>query len=776
MDAYADALGIAADAPRNGASEADQLRSQVSGPMGADPAALTREIQAVQADLQKPLDASSRNLLQGHLSDLRQQQTRISAPAGRDSYADALGLTPGAAPAPAAPAPAPAPAAPQQRSTLALGDGQTLTPPDVKGAGEAVRNVAANAVTGFGANVVGGYQGISRTLSSLLHGRSLSDAAQDGGDAVREYVAGHTYTPDAGTAGAKGVASFSSPANPVNMPAQALDWAGGKVTDATGSPALGAAVNAGGTAALTLLGLRGRAATAPVEVGPAKPGVGVYRPLQIADNPSASVFQPRVTPPAAPVAAGAVAPVAAPAAQPVPTTPEAVRAVAEKTPSALFPETPTTSPAGKFAPDEQVARAKVLESVGMDTSKLRRSAVAGDGVGGSTDFQTAKLDSPAGREMRAVLDNEKNTLGNHADSLVADTGGTHGIDQSALYARGNTILAPLDAMKQWFDSRTSALYKAADERAQGVPTTLSNFSTVLGDASELTNSDRVHLQGAVNAYIKKLGMAGEDGSVAGSAQQAETIRKYLNEQWSPQNSKMVGKLKDALDEDVTSTAGEDIYGEARKIRALRAQTLDNPNGIAKLMDSSGPEGVNRAVPVEKVADSLTGMPVDQFSHVVKTLREAPPELQDQAGAALAEVKAQFANKVHAIGSSQQGQWNAKGVTKYLQNNAARMAQVFTPEEIAKFRNLNDAGHIVAKDQSYPGAAVQGHNLVTHGVMSGLPTAGAAAGGFIGGPVGAAVGGAAGRMAAGAVENAATMRAVRKRTVPLSELLNVGRRQ
>jgi hypothetical protein len=47
------------------------------------------------------------------------------------------------------------------------------------------------------------------------------------------------------------------------------------------------------------------------------------------------------------------------------------------------------------------------------------------------------------------------------------------------------------------------------------------------------------------------------------------------------------------------------------------------------------------------------------------------------------------------------------VTKYLQNNAARMAQVFTPEEIAKFRNLNDAGHIVAKDQSYPGAAVQG---------------------------------------------------------------------
>jgi hypothetical protein len=118
---------------------------------------------------------------------------------------------------------------------------------------------------------------------------------------------------------------------------------------------------------------------------------------------------------------------------------------------------------------------------------------------------------------------------------------------------------------------SSALYKAADERAGGVPTKLDGFKTILDDSSELTNSDRVHLQGAVNAYIKKLGMSGEDGSVAGTAKQAETIRKYLNEQWSPQNSKLVGKLKDALDEDVTASAGDDIYAEARKVRTMRAR-------------------------------------------------------------------------------------------------------------------------------------------------------------------------------------------------------------
>ena len=189
------------------------------------------------------------------------------------------------------------------------------------------------------------------------------------------------------------------------------------------------------------------------------------------------------------------------------------------------------------------------------------------------------------------------------------------------------------------------------------------------------------------------------------------------------------------------------------------------------MDASGPEGINRAVAVEKIADNVAGMPVDQFVHVVGTLKNLPPEMQAQGAAALGEIKAQFANKIHEIGSKQAGQWAAKNVTTYLQNNAARMAEVFTPQEIAKFRNLNDAGHIVAKDQSYPGAAVQGHNLLTHGVMAGLQGGGAAAGSLLG-PVGAAAGGLAGRVAAGAVGDAASLRAVKKRMTKLSELAPV----
>lgn len=696
-----------------------------------------------------------------------------TASASADPYGEALGI--GGKPQTVATTSQPI----QQPATPAPKQAPVLHEPSQVDAGfDRLSSSAGTFITGLGANIVGGYKGLATLLTAPM-GHKLEDA----GNAVTEYVNQHTHqegTPE----------SFGSPLNPINAPGAVLDAASDRIADNYG-PVAGTVAKTAGNAALLALGVRGRAGTAPVEVGPSRPGTGIYRPVQgmpqvtipAPGEPGPVVPQPMPKQPAP--ATAATAPAASPAAtyapppapgkvtmpQPLPTTPEGIAAVAQKAPSQLFPETPTVAAGGKFTPAEQMERARILKSVGIEDA--RNSALTGDAIGGSTDFQTSKVDSPAGRQMKAVIEGEKQALVTHADSLIQNTGGTHGVDQSALLARGNTIIAPLDGLKQWFDNNIRGLYQAADERAKGVPTTLENFKSVLGDASELTNSDRVHLQGAVNAYLKKLGMVGEDGSISGNAQAAETVRKYLNEQWSPQNSKWVGKLKDALDDDVTKSAGEDIYAQARQVRALRGATLDDPNGIAKLMDASGPEGINRAVATEKIADSVTGMPVAQFSHIVKTLREVPDELQPQSQAALAEIKAQFANKVQAIGSSQQGQWNAKGVTKYLQNNAARMAQIFTPEEIAAFRNLNDAGHIVAKDQSYPGAAVQAHNLVTQGTMHALPTAGAAAGGFIGGPVGAAVGAAAGKMAAGAVENAATLRAVRKRTTKLSDLLRAG---
>lgn len=444
------------------------------------------------------------------------------------------------------------------------------------------------------------------------------------------------------------------------------------------------------------------------------------------------------------------------------TPPEAAPASGSAAPS---------QPSGPLSAADQARRAQVLNDIGLND--VRRSVITGDRKAGATDFQTSRLDSPAGRLLASKFDEERGALDNHADSIVRGSGGTLGTDQSALYGRGNTVIAPLDSLKQWFDDRAGALYRAADQQSQGVPTTLDRFRTVLADDSEMTNSDRVHLRGAVNAYAKKLGILGDDGGLSGNAQQAETVRKFLGENWSPANGKFVGKLKDALDEDVMSAAGGDLYGQARQMWQLRKNTLDNPNGIAKIMDASGPEGINRAVPVEKIPDALAGMPVQQFGHVVDTLKNLPPELADQGQAALGEIRAQFANKVLDAGRSTKGQWNQKAVRAYLANNGERMQQVFTPDEMGKFRTLLDAGDILATDQSYPGAAAQKHNLLRHGTMAAIKSGSTAAGAALGGPVGGMVGAAVGEKAAGALGDAAALKAAQKRLVPLSSLISGG---
>jgi hypothetical protein len=147
----------------------------------------------------------------------------------------------------------------------------------------------------------------------------------------------------------------------------------------------------------------------------------------------------------------------------------------------------------------------------------------------------------------------------------------------------------------------------------------------------------------------------------------------------------------------------------------------------------------------------------------------PPELAPQAQAALAEIKAHMASRLLEAAKARQAQWGAKDVTAYLNKNAVKIESVFSPEEMAKIRDLNDAGHILRVDTSYPGAAVQGHNLVRRGAMEAMHSVATAAGALVGGPVGASVASGVTRAAMGKFDEAAALRAAQKRWVPLSEV-------
>lgn len=434
-------------------------------------------------------------------------------------------------------------------------------------------------------------------------------------------------------------------------------------------------------------------------------------------------------------------------------------------------ETPVADNGAKLGLGDQARRADILRRAGV--TELRNSAVQGDAKSAATDYQMSKLDSPQGQHMARVMNSEREAVTSFADQIAQDTGGTRGTGQAERYQRGKNIMPALDGISGMFDDGIKKLYGIADQRAKGKPFDTAKVREIVGDESEFlgTVEGEALLRGT-KARMKSLGMTAPDGTPQRTTvQQAERLKQYLGNQWTPRTSRLIKSLKDAVDDDVLGAAGEDVYKRARALRASKAQIMEDPQGIAKIMDAEGPKGINRAVDFEHIGDSIASMPVDQFAHVVRVLNEAPAELRGQAQTALAEIKSQFANKLAEIGNKTATQWNAKGVSKYLNDNSARLRVLFSPSEIRRFADLNDAGHILRFDSSYPGAAVQAANLKRSAVLEhGATAAGGAVGGMMGGPLGVAAGAAVGKMVGGKAarrmnENAG-LKAARARTMDL----------
>ena len=432
------------------------------------------------------------------------------------------------------------------------------------------------------------------------------------------------------------------------------------------------------------------------------------------------------------------------------------------------------------ATEEQ--RQAILERVGIKNA--RQSALSGDEKSAATDYQMTKFDHPAGRLASQQFEHEMDALSNHAAGIVESTGGTLGMDEDALANKGAIIDKPFSDVKNYFDNKIKSLYSAADAQAQGVPINLINFRNVLRDDSLMTNQDRVSLRNGLGSYLKQLGMVDEQPGqfyLRGNVQNAETIRKYLNAEWTPQNSRFIGQLKDAIDEDVTKAAGSDVYQQARAMRALKGQILEDPKGVSQLFETDPNTPINRSTPLEKIPSRLTNLPVDQFNNVLTILKQMPDEVQSAAQSALGEIRGYMANKLLQAGSETArnrplSTWNGDAVSNVLKTNAAKYRLAFQddPQSLDKISDLNKAGQILKVNTSDPGAYAQAANVMKRGIVAraisgGSRMTGAGIGGLFGAPGAAAgevVGGAAGDvLAARGIEKSA-VNAWKKRVVPI----------
>jgi len=408
---------------------------------------------------------------------------------------------------------------------------------------------------------------------------------------------------------------------------------------------------------------------------------------------------------------------------------------------------------------EKAERANILQRIGM--TQARQSAIAGDPLEGAIQAQMSKfLDHPAGVAAKEMFDTERKTLQNYAQRIVNQTGGTLGMDEATRNARGQVVATPFDGLRKYFDQAIDNLYKEADQRSGGMPSTeLNGLHDLLGTQSVFAGKpENGALRRGLKAYMREQEIMDKDGTLnAVTPQQAEGMKQYLNGQWSPGTSGLIGKIKDAIDNDVFASAGEDVYAQARQMYASKKATLDNPSGISKLFEYDPKTPINRATPFEKIPDEITKLPTDQFEHVLDVLKkivdptyQTPKQLVNQAYEAMNEIKAHMLNKLLDIGSQHKGQWNVNGVTQFLKANNAKFRMLFTDQELAQILDLNDAGHILAVDANYPGAAAQRQIAMKRGLLpnvvgKGMAGLGGLAGSF-GGPMGATAGAAVGSAA------------------------------
>jgi hypothetical protein len=434
-------------------------------------------------------------------------------------------------------------------------------------------------------------------------------------------------------------------------------------------------------------------------------------------------------------------------------------------------QVPATAPSKPFAPpatapeggslntQRQLENIELMKKIGLN--EQRPSAISGNKFQAGMEYENTKLDNQVGQVARDQLAKEQQAIKSYASNIVADTGATAGTPE----AIGQSIRAPLQGLSDYFDAQIGKLYDAAKENAGGMGAVdPKNLNALIGNndfrESLLSSPAGTTLLGSIERQIKRFQGAPIPGETPPPApntvNSAENLRKWLNSQWSPGNSRLIGQVKEALDTDVANAGGSGVFDQARALHGLRKDTLDNPNGISKLLTEKGPGGINQAIPDEKVASNLLTMPTGQFSHVLETLSSLPDNLAPQGNQAIAEIRGALAKRIYQAGDSggtQNGpsMWNAANVTRAMNANRSKMDMLFTPEQLDRFNTLHDVGHILQSPTAYKGAAAQGYNFLQSGAVKAPALGLAGLGAYLGGPVGSMLGGALGSVASGAAK-------------------------
>lgn len=226
-----------------------------------------------------------------------------------------------------------------------------------------------------------------------------------------------------------------------------------------------------------------------------------------------------------------------------------------------------------FADLDASARNMISKQANRDPAELARKAfLEQQGIAptqaqvtrDAASFQSQQELAKTSGAVRSTLESQQAVLTSRFDTGLEDAVGDAANLSSSV---SEAILEKATKL----DSEITRLYKVAkDASAGGVPVRLNTLSSSL---KALRGSDKA-TGGAISSVIgdlKNKGAIDDSFNVIGdvSIDQAENIRQLMVQLYDPQNPFRNIKLreaKDAIDEDVFSTAGKDVFMDARKAK------------------------------------------------------------------------------------------------------------------------------------------------------------------------------------------------------------------
>lgn len=446
--------------------------------------------------------------------------------------------------------------------------------------------------------------------------------------------------------------------------------------------------------------------------------------------------------------------------------------------SSAFPQIKVSKIGADVPFSEQAVRAQISNTVlGEDNNAVRTGVVTGNENTLRAEATQAKHpdQTPAQAAIRQQFVREQDALSQYAQDRIHATGASPTLINPE--QRGQVINDAFhgdDGLMGYFKQAKQQIYDQAKVESGDNRIATSHVDSLLSDPQFLAEAERNGHSGVVSGAQKLINLAHEVGfknsrtgevTAPGSVSAWDAVRKSNNSGWTHDNAGTIGAINEAIDRDVASAGGSEMYALGDKIHQAEKSIMGS-KGIKNVFGESDPNGVKEGVPLENITSKLNNLPMDQWRHINSTLDELsrgqlrgapesmPPvssEMQQMAMRAKNEIAGSLAREVYEKGASKIGAWNQNSANTTLNSVVGqKILESFPPDEVQAFHTLNYAGQIMPGMHAYEGSALQGArvNSGPNFIESYAPASGAVLGLHTVGPIGAVGGQKIGNLLSG----------------------------